>query len=253
MRASGLRPCAWGIPVTVLVSASLALLLGASPAGADEPRTPRVGDCFDLPGEALAVSGVWLEASPVSCTRPHTFEVTRVDRVPAEGDPFASAAPSCSVLAVGNEVGVNRPVAGVVRAPLSVEARYVGMRDPEPVVLCGAVAVSFDVQGEAQPRRVTRPISELSPRARSLLQYCLAEPPDRGRDAVAASVPCTDRPRWQVDSWIVWTAFYDEYPGRGELRERAQQLCAPGSRFAVPGRVLWESGTPTTWCLSFYP
>lgn len=253
MRVLGLRSPAWGVPVGVVVSTSVALLVGAPPAGADEPRTPQVGDCYDLAPEELAPAGAWVEATPVSCLRPHTFEVTRVEPIAAEGEPFASAAETCSVLGVGNEVGVNRPVAGMVRAPLSVEARYVGLRDPEPLLLCGAVAVTFDAQGQAQPRRVSRPISELSPRARASLQYCLASLPDRGRGVMAASVPCTDRPRWQVDSWIVWTAFYDEYPGRAELRARAQQLCAPGARFAVPGRVAWESGTPTTWCLSFYP
>ena len=109
--------------------------------------------------------------------------------------------------------------------------------------------------GDAGRREVavlTRPLADLSARSRSDLRYCT--PGVRGRRTVDVTIAtsCDTRPRWQVDALIVWTAFYDAYPGRTELRARAQRLCGPQARVLLPTRADWEAAPATTWCLSWY-
>ena len=60
-------------------------------------------------------------------------------------------------------------------------------------------------------------------------------------------------PPWQERTWVLWTAFYDEYPGRSRLLTRAAELCGPGARFSVPSAAAWEEGLPMTRCHRKYP
>ena len=51
----------------------------------------------------------------------------------------------------------------------------------------------------------------------------------------------------------MWTAFYDDFPGRAELRERASVLCGPSAVVSLPTAASWENGMPSTWCYRKYP
>ena len=239
-----------------LVAATLAAgVLVVAPAAGDEDVTPgtlAVGQCLDLPAEDLQDSGFFADPIVVDCTRPHTFEVTRVEALATSGDPFAYAASSCSLLGVWNEVGVNRPVAGVVREPLSVESRYFGVPGSTPTLVCGAVAVTVGDAGGREVAVLTRPMADLSARSRADLRYCTPGASGRRPFDVSVATSCDRRPRWQVDALIVWTAFYDAYPGRSELRERAQRVCGPQARVLLPSRADWATAPATTWCLSRY-
>lgn len=244
-----------GLSLGAVIALATGVLAPATVA-ADEDiasGTPAVGQCLDIPVDDLQGSGFFAEPVVVDCARPHTFEVTRVEELAGSGDPFAYAAESCTLLGVWNEVGVNRPVAGVVREPLSVESRFFGVQGPTPTLVCGAVAVTTGDAGRREVAVLTRPLAELSARSRADLRYC--SPGARGRRTVDVSVAtsCDTRPRWQVDALIVWTAFYDSYPGRTELRTRAQRVCGPQARAVLPSRAEWGAGPATTWCLSWYP
>lgn len=242
---------AFGVGLSVIVAGMVVVPTAA--ADEDASGVPAVGQCLDLPAEDLEVSGFFAAPVIVDCTRPHTFEVTRVEGLAASGDPFASAEQSCRPLSVWNEAGVNRPVAGVVRDPLSVEARYFGIQGSTPALVCGAVALTAGEAGRREVATVTRSLAELSARSRAELRYCT--PGGRGRRVVDITVatPCDTRPRWQVDALIVWTAFYDAYPGRAELRARAEQVCGPLARVLLPSRADWGAAPATTRCLSWYP
>ncbi len=250
------RPIGHAFAIWAGMSIVAAGMLTAPPAAADEDGAsslPTVGQCLDLPVEDLQASGFYAEPVVVECTRPHTFEVTRVEGLAESGDPFAYAAQSCSTLGVWNEVGVNRPVAGVVRDPLSVEPRFFGIQGPTPVLVCGAIALTMGQTGEREVAVLTRSMAELTARSRADLRYC--SPGARGRKVVdvAVATSCGARPRWQVDALIVWTAFYDSYPGRTELRARAQRVCGPQARVLLPTRADWGAAPATTWCLTWYP
>lgn len=247
--------------VPAVVATALGILVLTAPVtsrAAEAASVPQVGECLNIPAAQLRVSGAVVEAEVVDCRAPHTIEVARVISAPSVTDPFTSdafagVADSCGELGVWNEVGVNRPVAGVVRAPLSIEPRYIGLRGAEPVLVCGAVAMAAQASGERAVTVVSRPFADLGTRARAQLRYCLPTSSVRAQVDTSAALPCDERPRWQVDSMIVWTAFYDDYPGRAVMRARAQQLCGSGGRALVPTRAEWEAGVRPTWCLRSYP
>lgn len=232
-----------GVPslgMTAIAGAAL-----AAPAG---PFT--VGQCFNLSEEELAE--VWIEAEPVECSTPHTVQVTSVTVLAPADDPVDVATRECGPLGVWNELGVNRPVAGIIRQPLRIEPRALARRGAEPTLACAAAAVSWDARGESAVVPVTRSLDGLASRTRAGLRYCTAAS-GRRPALPGPTVPCSARPRWEVSSWIVGTAFFDDYPGRVTLRDQARRLCGVGERFVIPARVDWEQGLPRTWCVSRIP
>lgn len=230
-----------------MVAPGLAMTAVAVPALAAPAERFVVGQCFDLSDEEIAE--VWTEAEPVACSSSHTVQVTSVLALAPADDPAEVARQECGPLGVWNELGVNRPVAGIIREPLRIEPRALASRTPEPVLACAAAAVSWDASGDSTVVPVTRPLDGLAPRARAGLRYCSAV--DARRPALPGpTVPCSQRPRWEVSSWIVGTAFFDDYPGRATLREQARRLCGARDRFVIPARADWEKGLPRTWCVS---
>jgi hypothetical protein len=257
----------------VALLAALVLPTGAllaPPAGAVQgsrptaPATPSVGECYDLSdarieagtlagATAAGVDGYWVDADPVPCDEPHTFEVTESARLPMDVNAFEFASEQCGALDVWNAVGINRPVAGVVADPLRIEPRAYAVRQSPPSYVCGAVAVSL--QGRRPPSAVTltSSIERLNRRERAALRYCSSAEDGRRALAPALTVPCSSRPRWQVRAWVMWTAFYDGFPGRAELRERAAALCGDDAVVSLPSATSWEDGLPRTWCYRNYP
>lgn len=212
---------------------------------------PMVGECYDLPGEDLLTRAGWLEPDPVPCTAPHTFEVTRVGALPElseSEDPTDLAAQQCGALGVWNEVGVNRPTAGVVADPLRIEARSFAVREPTPVFVCGAVAVEWSRRGELGILPLTSAIEDLTAEEQQELRYCSRARGVRRPWTVPATVTCSTQPRWEATAWVLWTAFYDEDPGRARLRARAVAICGDDARFSLPRAGDWSSGLPWTRC-----
>lgn len=223
---------------------------GAAPAAA-APRedTLMVGQCLDLSAEVLEGTSSWLEPSSVACSEPHTFEITSIGPLPEDEDPRSLAEERCGELGVWNEVGVNRPIAGIVRSPLRIEARSFAVQLPSPTYVCGAVAVEWDRRGEVVPVVLTGAIEELAADERETLRYCSrARGVPRRPWRVPTTVSCDVAPRWEVTRWILWTAFYDEDPGRMRLRSRARDLCGEGARISLPPAGDWERGLPWTRC-----
>jgi hypothetical protein len=225
---------------------------------------PAVGECYDLSDARVEVGtlagattagidGYWSDADPVPCTAPHTFEVTEAAPLPMDVDAFEFAAEQCGALDVWNAVGVNRPIAGIVENPVRIEPRAYAVRQSPPSYVCGAVAV--ELRGRRPPTAVslTSAIERLGRRELASLRYCSSAEDGRGALAPPVTVPCSTRPRWQVRAWLMWTAFYDDFPGRAELRERATALCDPGSVGSLPTSSSWEDGMPNTWCYLEYP
>lgn len=257
----------------VLLLAAVVLPTGClltAPAGATPtshvaaPTTPAVGECYDLSDARIEVGtlagataagteGYWTDSVPVPCSDPHTFEVTESAQLPMDVNAFEFAAEQCGALDVWTAVGVNRPVAGIVENPLRIEPRAYAVRQSPPSYVCGAVAVSLE--GRRQPTAVTltSAIERLSRRERASLRYCSSAVDGRSALAPAVTVPCSTRPRWQVRSWVVWTAFYDDFPGRAELRERATALCGVDAVVSLPTAASWEDGLPRTWCHRKFP
>lgn len=234
------------------LSLPVALPATIAPAAASE-RTPQVGDCYDLSDVVLQEGGWWPDVDPVSCSAPHTYEVTQVGLLPQDVDAFAFAADQCSALAVWAAVGVNQPVAGVVTDPLRIEPRSFGVRRQPASWVCGAVAV--DLNGRAAPTavRLDSSVEGLTRRAAAGLRHCSSAAGDRRALAPPVTVACSTRPRWQARTWIVWTAFYDDDPGRAELRARAAQLCGPRAVPSLPSPADWDEGLPITRCHVKYP
>jgi len=230
-----------------MVAPGLGMTAVAGSASAAPSERFVVGQCFNLSDEELAE--VWTEAEPVACSTSHTVQVTSVVGLAPADDPAEVARQECGPLGVWNELGVNRPVAGIVREPLRIEPRAFASRTPEPVLACAAAAVAWDARGVSTVVPVTRSLDGLAPRARESLRYCSSA--DARRPALPGpTVPCSQRPRWEVSSWIVGTAFFDDYPGRVTLREQARRLCGARERFVIPARADWEQGLPRTWCVS---
>jgi hypothetical protein len=246
--------------VSALLLAALFLplvALTASPAHAGpmaQPAAdPQVGDCFDLSDERLRSGGWWTQTPSVPCTQPHTYEVTETGILPADVNAFDFAADRCGSLDVWTAVGVNMPVAGVVGDPLRIEPWSFAVREAPGSYVCGAVAVDFHGREPVTAVTLTSSIERLGRRASFALRYCSSAQDGRRATAPAITVPCTTRPRWQVAAWIVWTAFYDGYPGRAALRERATELCGPKAVFSLPPADAWGEGLPRTWCYRLYP
>jgi hypothetical protein len=220
---------------------------------------PRPESCYALSDDQLALGtlsgareegaaaywGAWADALRVPCTRPHTFEVTEVGPIPADADAFEFAAEQCTALGVWTSAGVNRTRAGIVRAPLRVEPRAFAVRSATPSYACGAVAVGLDEPGAARAFvSLSSRLRDLSTLQRAALRYCTVG----AREPDPRTVDCATRPRWQVEQWVLWTAFFDTYPGRSVLRARAAALCGPGASPTVPRAVDWATGMPLTWC-----
>lgn len=235
------------VTVVVLVAAALAAAGWAAPASA-APPAPMVGDCYDLAPVDLSNPDGWLEVVPVDCTRPHTFEVTSTGSLPAEDDAWRIAGEQCGDLGVWNEVGVNRPMAGRVARPLRIGAASFAVRVPSPTFVCGAIAYEVAANGAREPLTLTTSIEGLTAQQRDGLRFCSRAAGVRRPASAPATVPCTVAPRWEVTAWILWSAFYDEDPGRVELRARAARLCGPGARFSLPQARDWTSALPWTHC-----
>ena len=122
---------------------------------------------------------------------------------------------------------------------------------PEHFV-CGAVAVAYQGRAPATLVPLATSIERLRARDRSSLRHCADAADGRSALAPAVTVPCSSRPRWQTTSWILWSALYDDNPGRATLRARAAQLCGVGATFSLPAAASWREGFPRTWCYRKY-
>ncbi len=234
------------VALAALTAAALALTVAPS-AAAVPAAVPQVGECYDLQDEVLQAGGWWLETEPVDCAESHTFEVTETGPLPQDVNAFDFAARACGALDLWAALGINTPTAGLVKDPLRIEPRSFGVRQAPASYLCGAVAVSLNGRRPSTAVPLTSSIRELTRRQRLALRYC-SEADGRRALAPAITVPCRTRPRWQVRTWVLWTAFYDDYPGRMQLLARAAELCGPRARFAVPTATEWAEGLPLTSC-----
>ena len=224
-----------------------ALLLPAvGPALAD--TMPGVGECYALDEGQLSATGWWPDVRPVPCSQEHTFEVTEIGPLPADVNAFEFADRQCTDLDAWAALGVNRPVSGLVPRPLRIESRAFAVRDARGPYVCGAVVPVFNGLEDPTVASLESSVDALSRRDRFGLRYCSDAADGRRALAPPITVACGSRPRWEVISWVVWTAFYDGYPGRGELRERARELCGQARVVSVPSRAVWEQGMPMTWC-----
>lgn len=250
------RSAALRAAIVVLTAAPIVAASAVSaPHSAAAPMAapPTVGDCYDLPAAAITESAGWLDAVAVPCDEPHTFQATRVGPAPADlddDDPTAFAAQQCGPLGVWNELGVNRPRAGVVTDPLRIEARSFAVREPTPTYVCGAVAVDWSRRGDLRVLPLSSAIEDLTVAEREELRYCSRARGVRRPWTQPATVRCTVEPRWEVTSWVLWTAFYDENPGREILRERAVEICGADARFSLPRARDWTQGLPWTRCFT---
>lgn len=249
---------AW-VTVGVLTAALPSTLLGvpAVAAPVSTATRPIVGECYDIPDDRLADVGWWVPATPVPCSQAHTFQVTETGPLPADVDALAFAASACGVLEAWTAVGVNTPMAGVITDPVRVEPRSFAVRQQPGSYVCGAVAVQKNGLAPATAVRLDSPIDRLSRRERAELRHCSSAAEGRRALAPAITVPCSTRPRWQEEARVLWTAFYDEYPGRAALRSRATELCGPGTTISLPRAAAWAATwagpPPMTSCLRLYP
>ena len=237
-----------GIPLILLTAPPAASSPSVRPAVA-----PLVGECYDLTDEVLQADGYWADTAPVPCSQPHTFQVTETGAVPQDVNAFEFAATQCGPLDVWTAVGVNGSTAGIVKNPLRIEPRSFAIRQAAPAYACGAVAVSFNGRRPPAAVPLTSTIERLRPREEATLRHCSSAAGGRSAFAPPITVPCTSRPRWQVTSWIIWSALYDDYPGRAALRARAAELCGPDAVFTVPSAIAWDKKASRTWCYLEYP
>jgi hypothetical protein len=231
-----------------LVAAVGATLLALPAAPAHAAPIPQVGDCYLLDDDQLNEVGWWPDAPAVPCTQEHTFEVTKTGPLPADVNAFEFAERQCSDLDAWAALGVNRPVSGIVPRPLRIVSRAFAVRDARGPYVCGAVVPVFNGSDAPTYTTLDSPFDGLSRRDLFDLRFCADAEDGRRALAPAVSVPCSSRPRWEVSSWVVWTAFYDAFPGRPALRERARELCGQSRAVSVPSRADWDEGWPVTRC-----
>lgn len=242
-----------GLALVLVAAAMAGSAVTAGSAFAAPAQAPQVGECYNLSDARLRAGGWWAETAAVPCSAPHTFQVTEVGPLPQDANAFTFAADQCGALDVWTEVGVNVPEAGVVTAPLRIQPWSFAVRQDAGSYLCGAVAV--DLAGVRPPTAVTltSSIERLSDRERAALRYCGSAADGRPARAPQVTVPCTQRPRWEVTAWVMWSAFYDAYPDRAVLKQRARALCGPGTVASLPPAASWDAGTARTWCYRLYP
>ena len=190
----------------------------------------------------------WPATEAVPCTDRHTVEVTEVGVIPAGANPEEFADEQCGALDVWTAVGVNVPVAGIVRDPVRIAPAAFVVRGAPVRYACAAAAVAYD--GDPVPTVVPlrAPLDRLGPRARAALRVCVVDGDARPDPAALVTTRCSTRPRWQATTWVLWTAFYDRYPGRVELRQRARDLCGARAVATLPTAAEWGAGPPFTWC-----
>lgn len=236
---------------------AVVLVLAAPAAPALAEQTPGVGECFDLdPGMFSSASGGpgrWPAVDAVPCSQPHTYEITGLGLLPDDVDGVEAARSACTDLAVWSAVGVNRAVAGIVTDPLRVESRafLVGTR-PQAWV-CGAVAVEYRGRAGATPVPLESTVEGLTRRDARALRHCAEASDGRSALAPAVTTACTTRPRWQERTWVLWSALFDDNPGRAVLRARAAELCGARAVASVPRAEEWIAGLPITRCHTKYP
>jgi hypothetical protein len=232
------------------VGVALPVLPAAAAPSSGPAHVPVVGECYDL-SDAQVSADYWTDAEPVPCTQRHTYEVTEAALIPMDVNAITFARAQCGPLDVWTAVGVNSSSAGVIEDPIRIEPRSFYAR-PDRYV-CGAAAVEY--QGREDPAVValTSSIELLRPRTRESLRHCSDAADGRSAFAPPITVPCSSRPRWQAVSWILWSALYDDNPGRAALKERAAELCGPDAVYSLPGRSSWPDGVPRTWCYLKYP
>jgi hypothetical protein len=248
-----------GVEEVALVRRALVLLviagvlIPAVPAvgvpGESAGAVPVVGECYSLT-DVEAAGDYWVESEPVPCTQVHTYEVTNAALVPMDVDAVAFARERCGSLDVWTALGINSSTAGIIADPIRIEPRAFFAR-PEHFV-CGAVAVAYQGRAPATLVPLATSIERLRARDRSSLRHCADAADGRSALAPAVTVPCSSRPRWQTTSWILWSALYDDNPGRATLRARAAQLCGVGATFSLPAAASWREGFPRTWCYRKY-
>lgn len=238
----------------VLAGALLPALPAAAVATAASRTLPTslpvVGECYAL-SDAEAAGDYWTEDDPVACSQPHTYEITEAALLPMDVDAIAFARERCGSLDVWTALGVNSSSAGIIENPIRIEPRAFSAR-PDHFV-CGAVAVDYQGASPATLVPLTSSIERLRSRSKASLRHCADASDGRSALAPAVTVPCSSRPRWQATSWILWSALYDDNPGRAALRARATQLCGAGAVFSLPGAASWSAGMPRTWCYRKYP
>lgn len=243
-----MRRAAWLASTVVVVLAT-----GALPSVAAPLAVPVVGECYDLTDDQVAEGGYWSGAAAVPCTEPHTFEVTETGPVPMDVNAFDFATDRCGHLDVWTALRINGSKAGIIDDPLRVEARSFTSRPAPTTYVCGAVVAQYNGRNPVTVVSIATPLDRLRPRARASLRHCSSAADDRPATAAPVTVDCTDRPRWQVRSWVLWSVLYDDFPGRTELRRHARELCGDVDEFSVPTAREWRSGLPRTWCYDLYP
>jgi hypothetical protein len=206
---------------------------------------PVVGECYDLT-DKQAEADDWTDATSVPCTERHTFEVTETAPVPMDVNAIEFAEARCGLLDVWTAVGVNSSRAGIIEAPIRVESRSYYVR-PDRYV-CGAVAVKYNGTEPATLVSLPTSLKRLRPAAERALRHCASAEDGRRALAPPITVRCSSRPRWQATAWILWTALYDDYPGRRVLKRKAVELCGRARVGSMPTAASWDGGIPRTWC-----
>ncbi len=241
----------------LLLLALAGILLPSLPAAASPAphralpaSLPVVGECYVLT-DAEAAGEDWPEGDAVACNQPHTYEITEAALLPMDVDAVGFARQRCRSLDVWTALGVNSSSAGIIEAPIRIESRAFYAR-PDHFV-CGAVAVEYQGRSPATLMQLTMSIERLRAGSKASLRHCADAADGRSALAPPVTVPCSYRPRWQVTSWILWSALYDDNPGRAALRARAAQLCGAGAVFSLPATWAWSEGMPRTWCYRKYP
>ena len=239
----------------VVLAAAVGVAAPAAPAVAEQ--APEVGECYDLPVAAFGADagepGRWPMLEPVPCTQSHTFEVTGLGLLPDEADGGAAARSACTDLAVWSAVGVNRAVAGLVTDPLRIESRAFLTGTRPQAWVCGAVAVEYRGRAGASPVALQSTVEGLPRRDARALRHCAVAADGRSAFAPPVTTACNARPRWQERTWVLWSALFDDNPGRAVLRARAAELCGPRAVATLPRAVEWNSGLPLTRCRTLYP
>jgi hypothetical protein len=236
--------------MVVLAAAAVILPVLPVPPAVAEPAVnstdgPIVGECYDLTDQQ-ASADLWDDAEAVPCTERHTFEVTETAPVPQDVNAIEFAEQRCGLLDVWTAVGVNASTVGVIEDPIRVESRSYYAR-PDHYV-CGAVAVRYRGTDPATLVTLRTSFDRMRLRTKRALRHCASAEDGRRALSPPVTVRCASRPRWQVTAWILWSALYDDYPGRRVLKRRAAALCGPGTVVSVPPLASWEEGIPRSWC-----
>jgi hypothetical protein len=231
------RAIAVGFAAAVVIASSTSATAAAAAAAVQMTAGPHAGQCYQTAVRQW-MDAKWITDNPVSCNKPHNFEVVKVGRIKNGALTRAALDLACSYELVARKTGIPSWQAAIIDYPSRVATyRY---RIGTDGYVCGGSAEERYPHNRIGLETVNRPFRLLSGTESSRLSQCYSDDGTGGAPAFPhVSAPCDSALHWVVTRWVDLRVFYTDYPGDSVLDERGRAWCADADRFAYPSAENW--------------